>query len=72
VADEHALHRCAHQLERAGIRFHRFHEPDRADEATALATEPVSGRLRSHFRRYTLLGTARASTPGHGKEDGML
>lgn len=55
VQDEQQLQRCADKLGDVGIKFRLFIEPDRNDEATALATEPVFGEQRAHFRRYQCL-----------------
>lgn len=61
VNDESRLYKAASKLNKAGIRYKVFIEPDRNDEATAIATEPVFGDAREHFRNYTLLST------GHGQ-----
>lgn len=55
VRDEQALQREASRIELSGIRFAPFYEPDRNNELTAIATEPVSGSNRRRFRRYNLL-----------------
>jgi hypothetical protein len=55
VPDEPALREALALVERAGIRYAPFHEPDCGDELTAIATEPVFGRRRSVFRRFPLL-----------------
>lgn len=56
VNDESKLRKCAVKLDRLGISYKLFIEPDRDHEATALATCPVSGDAREHFKNYTLLG----------------
>ena len=55
VGDEPALWQRLHRLQRHGIRFRAFFEPDRANELTALATEPVCGPTRRVFRNLRLL-----------------
>ena len=58
VKTEESLYRCLDQLEEVGIRCQSFREPDRNDELTAIATEPVSGEQRRFFKKYRLLGEA--------------
>ena len=55
VASEHSLLAAADRLERAGIRFALFREPDRDNEATALATEPLRPDRREILSRYPCL-----------------
>lgn len=55
VPDESRIFKCAKKLDDAGIGYRVFHEADRDDEATALATEPVYGDTRRIFKNYTLL-----------------
>lgn len=55
VNNEATLHRETKRLEKLGIRFACFREPDRAGELTALATEPLRGEARRPMRRYQLL-----------------
>jgi len=55
VTSERDLLAAADRLERAGVRFALFREPDRNNEATALATEPLSGDLRGVLARYPCL-----------------
>lgn len=38
-----------------GIQFSRFHEPDRNNELTAIATEPVADGDRRIFRKLELV-----------------
>jgi len=61
VRDERTLRQSLDDLERHGIRCHAFVEPDRGNELTALATEPVFGGTRRLFRRFRLLCPSRAS-----------
>jgi hypothetical protein len=58
VESIHALLRASDQLNRARILHQLFHEPDLDGAATALATEPVRGKVRAHFRRFQLLRSA--------------
>jgi hypothetical protein len=44
------------RLHRLGISHQPFHEPDRGNELTALATGPIFGPQRRLFRRYRCLG----------------
>jgi hypothetical protein len=55
VASERELLASADRLERAGIRFALFREPDRDNEATALATEPLQSDRRAVLARYPCL-----------------
>lgn len=56
VADEAALRDVCARLERAGVRFVPFREPDRGHEMTAVATAPVYGRRgRAPLRAFQLL-----------------
>jgi hypothetical protein len=50
----HALLRASDRLNAAQIRHQIFCEPDLDGAPTALATEPVHGRSRAHFRRFQL------------------
>lgn len=58
VPSEPELLRAADRLERLGVRFKLFREPDRADEATALATEPLTHERRGVLARYPCLTRA--------------
>ena len=55
VARERDLLAAADRLERAGVRFALFREPDRDDEVTALATEPLCSARRGALARYRCL-----------------
>jgi hypothetical protein len=55
VASERDLLAAADRLERAGIRFALFREPDRDNEPTALATEPLCNERRGALARYPCL-----------------
>jgi hypothetical protein len=58
VASEERLLAAADHLFQADIRYHLFREPDRDNEATALATEPLRGELRRKLERYRCLNAA--------------
>lgn len=55
VGSERDLLAAADRLDRLGIRFQIFREPDRAGEATALATEPLGPDRRGPLARYPCL-----------------
>lgn len=55
MASERDLLTAADRLERAGIRFALFREPERDNEATALATEPLCQDRRAVLARYPCL-----------------
>lgn len=55
VRNERELMKESARLDKSGIRHTMFYEADRNDEATALASEPVFGENRKHFKRYRLL-----------------
>jgi hypothetical protein len=55
VSSERGLLTAADRLERLGVRFALFREPDRNDEATALATEPLGPDRRAALSRYPCL-----------------
>ena len=57
VRSEDSLSVIALRLNRLGIAFRSFHEPDLNDQLTAIATEPIPGDQRRHFRRYQCLST---------------
>lgn len=55
VKSEHKLQKCCEELKDKGINFKTFREPDRNNEMTALATEPLFGKEREAFKRFQLL-----------------
>lgn len=55
VSSERDLLSAADRLDRLGVRFQIFREPDRAGEATALATEPLGPDRRGVLARYPCL-----------------
>lgn len=54
VAEERTLLQEQARLAVAGIQTLLFREPDMGDAATALASAPIRGETRRHFRRYKL------------------
>lgn len=54
VPDEAALRQAAAACSLKGIRQYLFIESDLGDQATAFATEPVSGEQRRAFRKFPL------------------
>lgn len=56
VKGEQQLYNSARKLDKAGVQYRIFTEPDRNGEATALATEPIFGERRHLFRSYRCLG----------------
>ena len=54
VPDEDRLLAAHERLEHRGIQSVLFREPDRNNEATALCTEPVMGKIRKIFSKYSL------------------
>ena len=54
VPDETALMVMAERIRSADIQLRLIREPDLADQATALATEPITGSRRKIFRGCTL------------------
>lgn len=55
VKGETQLANAANDIERQGIRIKRFYEPDRNNELTAFATEPLSGEARKPMRKFQLI-----------------
>jgi hypothetical protein len=55
VSSQRDLLAAADRLDRLGIRLQLFREPDRAGEATALATEPLGPDRRGALARYPCL-----------------
>lgn len=43
------------KLVNLGVRFVEWHEPDRKNELTAIASEPIWGERRKLFRNFNLL-----------------
>lgn len=52
---EAQLERAANELTAQGIRIKRFYEPDRNNEFTAFATEPLTGESRKAMRKFQLM-----------------
>jgi hypothetical protein len=55
VKDERRLLHDLAKLKTLGIRIIEWREADLNDELTAIATEPISGEMRRHFRNFQLL-----------------
>lgn len=55
VKDEKCLQKALDRLQKTEIRYRAFREPDIGNQLTAIASEPVSGEARRHFRQYQLL-----------------
>ena len=55
VASEERLLLLLQQLARAKIRCCPFRDADFGNELTAVATEPVRGPMRKHFRKFQCL-----------------
>lgn len=55
VKDELRLFNCTQKLDQLGIAYRSFVEPDLDNQLTAVATAPISGDLRHHFKKYQLL-----------------
>jgi len=55
---EQRLLSAADHLFRSNIRFTLFREPDRHNQVTALATEPVTGNRRRLLDRYRCLNSS--------------
>lgn len=55
VSDERTLRSYMDRLNVHGIKYSKFCEPDRNNELTAIATEPIIGSHRRHFRNVSLL-----------------
>ena len=55
VKNEGELYRWIGKLERLGVRFYAWSEPDMDNELTAIATEPVYGSGRRFFKNLKLV-----------------
>ena len=54
VPNEAALRRAAGLCDLKGIRHYLFLESDLEGQATAFATEPISGEIRKTFKKFNL------------------
>ena len=61
IHSEQALAAVCARLERHGLQFSPFYEPDLGDELTAVATEVVRGEKRKLMRRYQCLKSVQAT-----------
>jgi hypothetical protein len=55
VKTETQLENVCKRLEKQGIRFASFREPDIGDQLTSVCTEPIYGKDRDFFRKFQLL-----------------
>jgi len=55
IDNETKLNNSAEKLEALGITCFKFREPDIGNQLTAIATVPIVGETRSHFRKFQLL-----------------
>lgn len=55
VRDESNLWKIHRRLERLGVQFRDFYEPDIDNQLTAIASSPISGANRETFKHYQLL-----------------
>lgn len=55
INDQKELLKTAEHLDRCGIRYQMFFEPDNDTGYTAIVTEPLIGERRKPMRRYSLL-----------------
>lgn len=55
VRSESELLKISARLKSHNIQFRVFQEPDRNNEYTSIATEPISGNRRNIFKRYQCL-----------------
>ena len=54
VKDEDSLRYQAERLGFRGVSLQKFHEPDRDNELTAIATAPITGKDRRLFNKLQL------------------
>jgi hypothetical protein len=68
IASEERLMAAADHLFRHDVRFTLFREPDRDNQATALASDPVYGERRQWFERFRCLHRedTASQVPGEG------
>ena len=55
VGDEMNLKKEASHLSLFGIKYKPFYEADIDNQLTAIATEPIYGKDRKHFKKFKLL-----------------
>lgn len=55
IKTEAKLNNVKNYLDSVGIKFVSFHEPDRDNELTSIATEPIFGDKRRYFKKYQLI-----------------
>lgn len=54
---EHKLLEFCSYLERIGVKYASFREPDIGHQMTAIATEPIFENKRLHFKKFQLLNS---------------
>ena len=59
VRNESELLKISARLQAYNIQFKAFQEPDRNNEYTSIATEPICGNKRKIFKRYQCLKEKR-------------
>lgn len=65
VNNELQLEQAAARLEKAEILFREFREADIGDQLTAIATQPVFGEDRRHFKKYKCLKIGMRNIKGN-------
>jgi len=55
VSNEEKLKKQTSYLSSLGIKYKPFYEVDIGNQITAIATEPIYGEDRRHFKKYNLL-----------------
>ena len=55
IRNELELHKALVRVQSSGLKVCSFYEPDRNNELTAFATQPVTQEYRSFFKRYNCL-----------------
>jgi peptidyl-tRNA hydrolase len=58
VSSEVHLQNAYSRLKAHGVTVEPFYEADIGDELTAIASAPISGKDRHHFRRFNLINLA--------------
>lgn len=62
IKSEQSLWTVLRRLESLGIAYKPFRDSDLDDQLTAIATGPVRGEQRRHFRRYQCLHGEEAAS----------
>lgn len=69
VKDERALLKASLKLSHFEYNFKEFREPDKNNELTAIACEPVSGDRRLFFQKYPLMGKSIVAQTHKGESN---